>query len=76
MDDASVMRLARLRALAVATAKVLEALADELDGEARERVELAARVVAWECDRALEAGLTQAHLDEAAALLEKARRGN
>jgi hypothetical protein len=37
-----------------------KARVEELDGEARERVELAARVVAWEVDRALEAGLRAA----------------
>jgi hypothetical protein len=45
-------RLHRLVLLRAEALQVLAELAAELDGEARERVELAAQVVTWEAERA------------------------
>lgn len=57
MTPDEALRLARLLTLVSAARRTLAELAPLLDGEGRRRVELAATIIGWECDRAIEAGL-------------------
>jgi hypothetical protein len=68
------LRLARILANAAEAKRVLAALASDLEGEPRERVELAARVVANEVEATCEAWERESHLEEGRRVTERARR--